>query len=184
MENKKEISLYKSEKVKEIKELIDCDKKQNKLGGIIVVNRQFLIEVINLINELESENERFIEERDLYKKQFNELEPRFFDLREENKQLKDRIAEFEKKIENGTLIELPCKVGDKFYQVIKGLPIYEWEVETIVFSKIYFPKNYVITARRTKDLAFWKFWSEDLGETIFLTKDEAEKELEKLRGKQ
>ena len=93
----------------------------------------------------------------------------------------NRLVELEDKIEQGTLIELPCKVGDKFYQVVKGLPIYEWEVETIVFSNIYFPKNYVITARRTKDLAFWKFWSEDFGETVFLTREEAEKRLEELK---
>ena len=92
------------------------------------------------------------------------------------------LVQYRGKIEKGTLIELPCKVGDKFYQVVKGLPIYEWEVETIVFSNIYFPKNYVITARRTKDLAFWKFWSEDLGETIFLTKAQAEKKLAELKG--
>ena len=88
-----------------------------------------------------------------------------------------RLAKLEDKIENGTLIELPCKVGDKFYQVVKGLPIYEWEVETIAFSNIYFPKNYVITARRIKDLARWKFWCEDFGEILFLTKAEAEEKL-------
>ena len=93
-----------------------------------------------------------------------------------------RLQEFEDKIEQGTLIELPCRVGGKFYQVVKGLPISEWEVETIVFSNIYYPKNYVITARRSKDLAFWKFWSEDFGETIFLTREEAEKRLLKLQG--
>lgn len=94
----------------------------------------------------------------------------------------DRLAELEDKLENGTLIELPCKVGDKFYQVVKGLPIHEWEVETIVFGNIYSPKNYVMTARRTKDLAFWKFWSEDIGETIFLTKAEGEAKLRELQG--
>lgn len=95
--------------------------------------------------------------------------------------LYERLAELEDKIENGTLLELPCRVGDKFYQVIKGLPIYEWEVETIIFSNIYFSKNYVITARRTTDLAYWKFWSEDFGKTIFLTKAEAEARLKELQ---
>ena len=92
-----------------------------------------------------------------------------------------RLAELEDKIERGTLIELPCKVGDRFYQVVKGLPIYEWEVETIVFSNVYFPKNYVITAGRSKDLARWKFWSEDFGKTLFLTREEAEKRLLELQ---
>lgn len=72
-------------------------------------------------------------------------------------------------------------MGDKFYQVIKGLPIQEWEVETIVFSNVYSPKTYVMTARRTRDLAFWKFWGEDFGETIFLTREDAEKKLKELQ---
>lgn len=32
-------------------------------------------------------------------------------------ELQDRLAELEDKIEQGTLIELPCKVGDIMYQV-------------------------------------------------------------------
>ena len=85
-----------SEKVKEIKELIDCDKKQNELGGIIVVNRQFLIEVIDIINELESENETL-------KFNIQETEKASFNINQmngnlviENQQLKDRIVELEK----------------------------------------------------------------------------------------
>lgn len=40
-----------------------------------------MIDIIDLINRIK-------EEKELYKNQFNELEPRFFDLREENAQLK------------------------------------------------------------------------------------------------
>ena len=39
----------------------------------------------------------------MYKEQFNELEPRFFDLRDDNNELKDRIAELEK--ENARLLD-------------------------------------------------------------------------------
>lgn len=94
-----------SEKVKEIKEALECctnnkgcepcqrlSKKPYHLDDCRFV---LLTDTLYLINELGSENERLTEERDLYKKQFNELEPRFFDLREENQQLKDRIAELE-----------------------------------------------------------------------------------------
>lgn len=102
-------------------------------------------------------------------------------LLEDRERLQKQVKEYQDKIEQGTLIELPCKVGDKFYQVIKGLPIQEWEVETIGFSNVYFPKTYVMTARRTRDLAFWKFWCEDFGETVFLTREEAEKRLKELQ---
>lgn len=93
-----------SEKVKEIKKLIDCDKKQNEIGGIIVVNRRFLMEVLNLINELESENERLRLERDVLigkkiaeKQKSDKALIMKIDIQE---QLKDRIAELEK--ENAT----------------------------------------------------------------------------------
>ena len=103
--------------VKEIKKLIDCDKKQNEIGGIIVVNRQFLMEVLNLINELEvlcnktyedltkeidrleSENERLKWEKQTLEDK-DTLLAKVGELSKENQQLKDRIAELEK--ENAT----------------------------------------------------------------------------------
>ena len=99
-----------SEKVKEIKKALACH-KQNEIEDTCEYcsncpasdwdyekecNIDLFQKTITLINELENENERLTEERGLYKNQFNELEPRFFDLREENKELKDRIAELEK----------------------------------------------------------------------------------------
>lgn len=87
-----------SEKVKKIKKalgickgLCNEDCPYHSLGCMNDLSE----DALTLIYVLESENERLTEERDLYKNQFNELEPRFFDLREENKQLKDRIAELE-----------------------------------------------------------------------------------------
>lgn len=90
----------------------------------------------------------------------------------------DRLAELEDKIENGTIVELPCKVGDIVYEAIQGMPIQEWVIESIGWGRIY-GKNYVMWAERKKDLAHWKFWKEDFGKTVFLTKAEAEKNLEK-----
>lgn len=90
-----------------------------------------------------------------------------------------RLGELEDKIENGTLIELPCKVGDVMYEVIEGIPIQEWKIESICFDKAY-PKG-VIWAERTRDFAHWKFWVEDCGTKWFATKAEAEKRLEEIR---
>ena len=95
----------------------------------------------------------------------------------------DRLAELEDKIEDGTLIELPCKVGDIVYEVIKGLPIQEWEIISIDWSRTY-GKNYVMWGKRKRDLAHWKFWREDFGKTLFLTKAEAEARLKELQEKQ
>lgn len=89
-----------SEKVKDkIRELIDCDKKQNELGGIIVVNRQFLIEVIVLINELESENERLLEQRnktyDIWVRDTEKLRDRIAELKKENAEFNERLTVFD-----------------------------------------------------------------------------------------
>lgn len=94
-------------------------------------------------------------------------------------ELLDRLAELEDKIENGTFVELPCKVGDVMYEVVEGIPIQEWEIESICFNRTY-PKG-VIWAERTRDFAHWKFWIEDCGTKWFTTKAEAEKALEEIK---
>lgn len=84
-----------------------------------------------------------------------------------------RLAELEDKIENGTLVELPCKVGDMVYFIAKqGMDIYSVE-KTIIVD-------------------FWcnpmenRFYPIDVNEIpineVFLTKADAEKRLEELRG--
>ena len=91
----------------------------------------------------------------------------------------NRLAELEDKIENGTLMELPCKIGDVMYEVIEGMPIQEWKIESICFNKVY-PKG-VIWAERTSDFAHWKFWIEDCGTKWFVTKAEAKQRLDELK---
>lgn len=90
-----------------------------------------------------------------------------------------RLYELEDEIEAGTLVELPCKVGDVMYEVIEGMPIQEWKIESICFDRAH-PTG-VIWAERTRDFARWKFWIEDCGIKWFVTKAEAEKRLEEIR---
>ena len=90
-----------------------------------------------------------------------------------------RLGELEEKIENGALVELPCKVGDVMYEVIGDAYIDEWEIESICFNKTY-PKG-IIWAKRTRDFARWKFWIEDCGTKWFATKAEAEAKLRELK---
>ena len=80
---------------------------------------------------------------------------------------------------NGERVELPCKIGDVMYEVIEGMPIQEWKIESICFNKVY-PKG-VIWAERTSDFAHWKFWIEDCGTKWFVTKAEAKQRLEELK---
>ena len=92
----------------------------------------------------------------------------------------DRLGELEEKIENGTLVELPCKVGEIMYEVIDGIPIQEWKIESICFNRAY-PKG-VIWAERTRDFAQWKFCIEDCGTKWFTDKAEAEAKWRELEG--
>ena len=50
---------------------------------------------------------------------------------------KQRLAELEDKIENGTLVELPCKVGDKLYLVYSPFgDVEEWEITDIQIGNV------------------------------------------------
>ena len=78
----------------------------------------------------------------------------------------NRLAELEDKIEQGTLIELPCKVGDKIYQT-DGFRIYESMIVEITFYKqkmIFVTENVAFDERA-------------IGKSIFLTREEAERAL-------
>ena len=75
----------------------------------------------------------------------------------------DRLAELEAKIEQGTLIELPCKVGDTVYQT-DGVRIYESKVELLIY-----------------DCGRWAFNEKAIGTSVFLTREEAEKRLKELK---
>ena len=77
--------------------------------------------------------------------------------------LQKQVKEYQDKIEQGTLIELPCKVGDTV-----------WEVSP--FSK--FPT--AITAPNIHTILRWKE-DEVFGCELFLTREEAEKRLEELQ---
>lgn len=91
-----------------------------------------------------------------------------------------RLAELEDKIESGLLKEFPCKVGDTVYEAIKGMPILEWEVESLSFNTVY-PKG-VLWVRRKTDHVAWQFWGEDFGNKIFATEEAAEAKLRELEG--
>lgn len=97
--------------------------------------------------------------------------------------LYERLALLEDKIENGTLVELPCRVGDKVYfpvdngwdyAEIDKIDIFE---KDIVFEWVQYDRGYELT----------ELWDEgdfsihDIGKTVFLTRAEAEKKLQELK---
>ena len=90
-----------------------------------------------------------------------------------------KLAEIEDKIENGTLIELPCKVGDTAYCVVetynkgcKGWKIRDVKVDNIGVNL----NNDFIT-----DIGEYNPCYMVYGIDIFATREEAEKRLEELK---
>lgn len=96
-----------------------------------------------------------------------------------------RLAELEDKIDNGTLVELPCKVGDMVYipykfrnkngvleTIIEEIRIGEKHI--LFWAKPLYTNNSV----RVKYLGWKKY--KDFNKTWFLTKAEAEARLKEL----
>lgn len=82
------------------------------------------------------------------------------------------LTEYRTKIENGTLIELPCKVGDKVYYVNEYRPtarIEEYTVYTFTFD---FKHEIVLMVENG-----YGFYPSQ----VFLTKSEAEAKLKEIK---
>lgn len=77
----------------------------------------------------------------------------------------NRLSELEDKIENGTLIELPCKIGQKIYWKDAR---FEWKIEKI---EIY--EDEILLFDDCNNLIVIS----DIGTKVFLTKPEAEAKL-------
>ena len=108
----------------------------------------------------------------------------------------NRLAELEDKIENGTLIELPCKVGDKVYidervyrhavffnHIIVGLKfLVVGRLTSIRITKkqilMRVKAEYAGNPFRYKEI---NFPISAIGKTVFLTREEAEKRLKELQ---
>ena len=94
----------------------------------------------------------------------------------------DYIGQLEDKIENGTLIELPCKVGDKVYKVVKDF-IAEYRVHKIEFYILSDKQfGYCVYCDNYELGDFDYFYKKQVGETWFITKAEAEAKLKELKG--
>lgn len=99
------------------------------------------------------------------------------------RELYEKLAEFEDKQEKGLLIELPCKVGDIVYII----PTYENSLNEIVTGDITGfaigdnPVNNInINLNIGKRGKLYQPSFDDFGKTVFTTREQAEKALEKL----
>lgn len=86
----------------------------------------------------------------------------------------ERLGKYEDLEEHGRLVKLPCKVGDTIYGLHKAM-VCELDTETIGISKM--PSGEILYL-----IDGWELDKGDFGETVFLTKSEAESKLKELRG--
>ena len=99
-----------------------------------------------------------------------------------------RLAELEDQIENGTLVQLPCKMGDVVYKVITDKRIkqpYEYIV-TGYWISVLEGCNDVHLVRCINGVFDHSISVpfKDFGKTVFLTKAEAEAKLAELKEEQ
>ena len=81
-----------------------------------------------------------------------------------------KLAEYEELEEQGLLLRLPCKVGSELYFVHK-CPAYEKVDGKLVPTEFY----------EIRDLKFIVLLIDYIGKTLFLTREEAEEELRKMK---
>lgn len=93
-----------------------------------------------------------------------------------------KLCDYEDLEEQGLLVRLPCKVGTEVFVIFPGINHYakcqikKIEIKPNIFEKIcYFIEPVV---RRGQYL---KYFNNKFGETIFLTREEAEKKLKEMK---
>ena len=82
-----------------------------------------------------------------------------------------KLKEYEDLEEQGLLLKLPCKVGDKIYNIEDGY-IFECDAKSIDVRKE--NGEYIFC------IDYEDFKLDDFNKTVFLTKEEAEQELKRL----
>lgn len=103
-------------------------------------------------------------------------------------ELRERLKLYEDKLEEGKLIELPCKVGDTVYYLgghyeRHKTKVYVNKVIKSIVDHITIGQKGVPQIDVCNDENAWTTFDcvDDFGKIVFLTREEAEKKLEELR---
>jgi hypothetical protein len=113
------------------------------------------------------------------------LEPRYKPLKMTKAQMSKEIKEWRYKQEQGLMKILPCKIGDTLY-INDFRCDYHMNFDRPYAVKVW---NIVINGRNDfidvmlEDGTMYQFYFSDIGETVFLTRSEAEEALAKMGGK-
>lgn len=100
--------------------------------------------------------------------------------------LREKLKYYEDAEEQGLLLRLPCKVGDTLYRVNKGAkePVIMMRVIQLYIKQIYKDKTVMrIDAINDADMGESCYLPCDIGERIFLTREEAEAKLAEMEKK-
>ena len=91
----------------------------------------------------------------------------------------NKLADYEDAEEDGLLLQLPCKVGDKVYNLIPRIKkANNFQENEITVIKIYKDSVYIFFKNGlAKDI-------KQIGKTVFLTQEEAEQALKRLESEQ
>lgn len=102
----------------------------------------------------------------------------YWDWDEENFKVAEKLATYEDLEEQGLLVRLPCKVGDDLYCIVNG------EVKKLKVHSFGVP-DFEITDIEFKYVDGFKIvrFVGELGKTVFITREEAEKKLEEMKKK-
>ena len=104
-----------------------------------------------------------------------DAEGRYIVMRDAEQEGVARLRELAEADKDGRVVVLPCKVGDTVYFALLGRII-----EKQVFSIVSFSNSTRIYCGGTSEY----FRPEDIGKTFFLTREEAEKALQEMEGKE
>ena len=99
--------------------------------------------------------------------------------------LREKLAAYEDDEEQGLLLRLPCKVGDTLYRVNKGAkePVIMMRVIQLYIKQIHKDRTVMrIDVINDADMGESCYLPCDIGERIFLTREEAEAKLAEMEG--
>lgn len=91
--------------------------------------------------------------------------------------LRERLKHYEDLEEQGLLLKLHCKVGDIFYRIGWNGEVDKCEVDSITLDK---DGKFKVRLISEKYRTFFKIAFEEIGKTVFLTKEEAEAKLKEM----
>ena len=96
----------------------------------------------------------------------------------------DKLAEYETAEEEGRLVVLPCKVGQDLFGIYNRT-IIDGYADGYLLEKtsVHSDADHWIWLQDKNSKNYWKVSFDEIGKTVFLTREEAEKALKEMEGK-